>query len=63
MRLMWLYAGLALFLVFDVWAVWILVRALLGSQETLDLEFKLRVDDRILTTGKRTRESQYARAL
>ena len=62
MPLMWIYSMLAVILLLGICAVWILVRTLVGSQETLDLEFKLRVDDHVLTTGKRTRESQYARA-
>ena len=62
MPLMWIYSMLAVFLLFGICAIWILIHTLLGSQETLDLEFKLRVDDRVLTTGKRTREAQYARA-
>jgi len=62
MRLMWVYSTLAVLMAFDVWAVWRLIRAFLGSQETLDLEFRLRVDDRVSITGKRTRETRYARA-
>jgi len=61
MRLIWLYAMLAVFLFLDFWAFWILARALLGNQKALDLEFKLRVDNRVSTTGKRPREARYAK--